>query len=288
MKKIFRIGFVLLIILFIAGELLFVYRDRVKKYFIPVIDQIGEIHIEIKNDTAYLSSQITAENKSFLHIEIDTLTYNIKLANKTYMEGRKLIGFKLNPYGMDTIDFAIKIPYAAILKDMNAQRKLGDSTSYAISLYLQYSTIFGKHEAPIRKSSKLKIPQPPELEIVDIKYNKVKLKSIHADVKIKIKNYNTFALKIDAMDYAMLIAKQGKLKGTYNDTIDIKPKGETFVNLPIEIDFVNIGRTLWDVITDKDKSYYSLTVNATLESAEVKKKIFHIDLTKEGIMEIKK
>lgn len=287
-NKILYICVFILAIAVIAGGVVFIFRGKIVEHYLPVVEQIGDIHIKIKNDTSYINSKLTVKNKSFLKIKIDTIKYKISLFEKTYLQSQKFIGILLSSYGMDTIDFPLKIPYATILKDLRTERKKGDSASYTINIALQYSTVFGKAEIPINRSAKLKIPQPPELEIVEINSKKFRLKSIHAVARIKVINYSAVTLEIKGMRYSMKILDQGNLTGNYNQTINIKPNGATFVNLPLEINVDNIGRTIFDILMNKDNYDYTLTLNAFLESTDPIKESFHIDLTKTGKMELKK
>jgi LEA14-like dessication related protein len=271
-----------------VSGIIFIFRARLITHFMPVVQQVGDIHIEVKNDTAYITSKLSAENKTFLKIEIDTLKYKVTLFNKTYLQNQKFIGIILHGYGKDTIDFSLKIPYLTILNDLNKQRKVGDSASYAITISLQYSTFLGKSEFPVNRTAKLKIPQPPELEIVDIKYKKVRLKSILADAQIRITNYNEVALTIKELSYSMKIINQGNLKGRYMKPIDIKPNGTTFISMPIEMNPKNLGKTMFQIAINRDEYNYTLTLNAILESSDSLKRSFRIDLTKSGKMELKK
>jgi len=287
-NKIKRIGIVILVLAIIASGTIFIFRAQIVALFIPAVEQIGVIDIKVKNDTCYINSKLIVKNKTFLKIEIDTIKYKISLFHKTYLQSQKFIGIVLRGSGKDTIDFSLKIPYITILKDLKAERKKGDSASYSINISLQYSTAFGKAEFPINKSAKIKIPQPPELEIVEIKYKKVRLKSILADAKIKIINYSAVTLSIKEMSYSMKILNQGELKGNYRETININPNGATFINLPLEINVKNIGRIIFDVLINNDNYDYILTLNAILESTDPLKESFHINLIKNGKMELKK
>jgi LEA14-like dessication related protein len=286
--KIKRLGIFILVIVIITGGVIFIFRARIIAHFIPAVEQIGVIDIKVKNDTSYISSKLAVKNKSFLKIEIDTIKYKVSLFDKTYLQRQKLIGLVLPAYGIDTLDFSIKIPYITILKDLRVERKKGDSASYSINISLQYSTLFGKVEIPISKSAKLKIPQPPEINIVEIKYKKIRLKSILADATIKIINYSAITLSIKEMSYSMNILKQGNLRGNYRKPINIKPNGTTYINLPIEINLKNIGKTVFEIIINKDNYDYTLTLNAIMESSYPLKEIFHIDLNKNGKMELRK
>lgn len=286
--KIKRIILIAFIIIVIATVLLYVFRDKIKAHFIPTVEQIGDINIRVENDTCYVSSKLTAKNKSFLEIKIDTIKYKVSMFDKTYLQDEEFIGIILHSHSTDTIDFSLKIPYKIIIKDLKAERKKGDSASYFINISLQYSTFLGKKEMPISKSAKIKIPQPPEVEIVEIKYSKVRMKSILADVKVKITNYTAVNLSIKEMTYTMDIIKQGNLKGKHKKNINIKPNGTTIINLPIEISPKNIARTFFDVIINKDSYDYTLTLNAILESTDPVKESFPIDLIKTGKMELRK
>ncbi len=289
MKKIIkRIGIFIFILLVIAGGVVFIFRDQIKAHLIPEVTQIGDIAIRVKNDTAYVNLKLTIKNKSFIKIESDSIKYNVSLFNKTYLQSEKYIGVVLPPYGKDTVDFSLKIPYIAIIKELKAQRKKGDSASYAINILLQYATVFNKSEISVNKSAKLKIPQPPEIEIVEIKYKKIRLKSIIAEAKIKIINYSPVNLSIKHIQYFINVSKQGNLTGHYTQPIVIKPHETTVFFLPIEMHPKNLVKTIFNILRNKDNYDYVLTLNATLESYDPLKQSFHIDLVKNGEMELKK
>src|ERR1035437_1447161 len=128
--KIKRIGIFIFVFIIIATIVVFIFRTKVIARFSPAVEQLGDIHIKVKNDTSYISSKLIVKNKSFLTIKVDTLKYKVSLFNKMYLQSQKFIGIVLRGYGKDTIDFSIKVPYLTILKDLKAERKRGDSTSY--------------------------------------------------------------------------------------------------------------------------------------------------------------
>jgi LEA14-like dessication related protein len=252
------------------------------------VQQIGEVQLNIKNDTIIASSKLTVKNKSFLKIKIDTLSYKLSLFNKTYMHDEKPVGIELNGYEMDTIGLSLIIPYKTIMKDLKVVRKENDSSYYSISIHLQYSTIFGNMKIPINKSAKFKIPQPPDLSIVAITYKKIHFKYILAEVKIKIINYGNLSLSIKDLSYSMNILKQGNLKGKSPEEIIVKPKETSIVILPIKININNVGKTLFEVIMNKDNYNYTLNLNALLEVSNPLKESYNININHDGIMELVK
>lgn len=287
-SKWMRFLVIVLLLLIVLGASIYFYRAQLIAYYLPKVEQIGDLNIEVDNDTSYIQSKLKISNNSFLKIGVDTIKYKVKLFDKTYLNSSKFIGLQLPANGIDTIDFSLKIPYKRILKDLKEERKKGDSANYSIVVSLQYSTFLGHSEMPINKEAKLKIPQPPELEIVGINYQKIRFKSIHAEATIKIINYGPITLSIKEMNYVMLVDKQGKLTGRYRQPTTIKPYGSTQVTLPIEITLKNIVKTAFQVLVNKDNYDYQLVLNAILEPNDPNKKPIHLHLTKSGKMELKK
>ncbi|HET6991987.1 MAG TPA: hypothetical protein VFJ43_11715, partial [Bacteroidia bacterium] len=281
-----RTVFFLLVITILSSGLIYIFYSKLVERYMPTVEQIGEIHIVIKNDTSYISSRLLVKNNSFLKIDIDTLKYKIFLFDKIYLESARALDCKLRGEGTDTIDFSMQIPYVTILSDLKTQRKIGDSASYTINVSLQYSTFLGIREIPITKSAKIKIPQPPDLEIAGIKYKKIRRKKILANAEIRIINHSPVTVSITELNYSMKILKQGHLKGKFKVPLAIKPNETTLINLPIEISVDNLGKTVFQVFMNKDNYDYTISMNALLTSTDPLKKSFQIDLTKSGRMEL--
>ncbi|MBK7668249.1 MAG: LEA type 2 family protein [Sphingobacteriaceae bacterium] len=270
------------------GICVFVFKDKIVIHYRPEIKQVGTIYINMKGDTSYINSKLEIRNKSFIKIGLDTIKYKIALFDKTYLQSTEALGIKLPGYGKDTIDFLVKIPHRSLMHGIRTERKKGDSAGYQINVSLQISTPVWSGEIPFNKTAKLKIPTPPELELVEIKYKKVRLRLIVADVKIKITNHTNVVLSVKDMAYKMKISKQGDVKGEYKKEIHLKPKGTTIITLPMEISVNHIGKIVRDVLRDKDNYDYTLSMNAVIESISPVKESFHVELLKSGQMELRK
>lgn len=272
----------------LGSTFILIHSTGLKKHFVPIVEQLGDVTVVIQDDTCYVSSQLTAKNRSFLKLEVDSIHYMVSFFGKTYLQSKQHVGLVLPSYESDTIGFSIKIPHKSIMKDIKSELKKSDSTSYGLYIALQYSTFLGRSEMPISRSAKLKIPQPPELEIVDVEYNKVRMKYIQAEVKIKVTNHNPIDLTVKEMNYSIDVDKQGGIKGSHIEAINIKPKGTTYITLPIHITPKNMARTLFQILLDRDEYDYTLNLKAVLESNYPENRSITLNLTKNGKMELKK
>lgn len=272
----------------IFSSFILINSTGLKKHFVPVVEQLGDLNVIIENDTCYVSSKLTARNRSFLKLEIDSINYMVSFLNKTYLHNQQYVGMVLPSHASDTIDFSLKIPHKSIMKDLRSELKKNDSTSYGVYVSLLYSTFLGRSEMPISRSARLKIPQPPEIEIVKVNYKKVRMKYIQAEVIVKITNHNPIDLSVKEMSYAMDVDKQGSIKGAHSEPINIKPKATTLITLPIRITPKNMAKTLFQILFDKDEYEYTLRLKALLESTYPENRSITLNLTNKGKMELKK
>jgi LEA14-like dessication related protein len=284
--KIFSLIFLGLLITGVAGA--YIFRARLIARYAPEVEQVGEIDVRITNDTSFIHSRITVLNRFFLSIRMDTLKYKVSLFEKAYLRSERVIGMTLEPGEKDTLDFAMAIPYAELMRELKRQRRKGDSASYLVNVSLQYSTVFGKAVIPISRSARIRLPQPPEMEVVEIKCSRIRFRSIKAIATIRIINYAPVTVTISDLGYAMMIHGQGDLRGKYNSLITIAPDATTFISIPIGINVSNLGKTALQVLMNRDNYDYTLKLHAVLEATQLFNRSFLVELEKSGKMELMK
>lgn len=282
-NKIRAIGLFILLI----TAIIYFFRRQIIARLTPDAEQSGNVYVNVKKDTAYISTKLIIKNKAPININIDTIKYKVSMYNTIHLQGKQFLNIELPPYGKDSANIFLKVPYSAILEDFKEERNENDSAIYYINILVQYSTIFGKKERALNKQIKIKIPRPPKLIVQDINYKKIQLKNILAEANIKIINPNNIKLSIKEIKYTLNILKQGSVSGKFNEPINIKPTGSTFIELPMEISMNNLGRTFVDILMNNDNYDYTLNINAVLTTDKTNE-LIHLDLLKTGKMELKK
>ncbi|MBC7694625.1 MAG: LEA type 2 family protein [Burkholderiales bacterium] len=290
MKKVLLTIVLLIVIISIAGYFwVKSHPEKLRTLVLPEIEQINEVDIQAKNDTAFINSKMIAFNKSFFSLKIDSIKYKISLFDKVYLNDEQYVGINLKPGEKDTIAVKFKVPYAILMKDLKKERESKeDSGKYSFEVSLIYATIMGKITLPINKSAKFRIPQTPEMKVVEISYKKMGLKNITADATIKIINHGQINLAVRDLSYQMNIIDHGTVNGNHKGTVNIKPHSEVDIHIPIEIKIKDIGKIIVDVLRDKDKYKYELKMNAVLGTTNLKLDPFKVNLSTNGIMELKK
>jgi len=287
MKKRYKLLIFILLILLVGGFLFYKNRVAIISKLVPSLEH-DTIKVVIENDTAYINTIFYATNKTFLPITIDSIKYVIGMSNRVYMRDEKFLGIHTEGYGKDTFAFSLEIPVVAMITDMRALRKKTENANYSVFVAVQYSTFFGRIDIPINKSSKFKLPTPPELEIVEVKYDKIRLKKMDALARVKITNFNEISLTIQSIKYEIIIPHFGSAKGEQMDSIVINPRSEVIIDLPAEIKWKHLGELIKDVITNEDTYEYELYCEAVILTPNPGQKPIILNLIKFGEMELKK
>lgn len=284
MKK--KILIILLILVTIA-TVLFIYRKKIIGNKTIVVEQVEQVKIKVENDSLYINVKLKIENISFIDIMIDSLAINASLSGKTCFEKRSSIHKNFESYSKDTVSFQIKLPYKQIMTDLRKESKSSDSAKFEISGYLMYSTLLGSGVYNLDKTFSIKIPQPPELNIHSIKWNKIRLKKVSADVTLEIINHSEIGFTTEALNYDMKIHNLGKIKGKHTESIVIKSNDKTYVTLPITIALKGLGKTIKDIVKNEDQYYYSLKLDFIVVSKEWNEEGFYIEVNNKGQLELK-
>lgn len=90
------------------------------------------------------------------------------------------------------------------------------------------------------------------------------------------------------MSYAIKILDHGLVKGNNTEPILIKPNGISYFSLPIEIKQDKLLKTGFDMLKNKGKISYTLSLNANIKSGDLSQKYCHTHISQTGKMELKK
>lgn len=279
---------ILFILLLLVVSCLYIYRKQIVGHYVPQFEREGEIGIEIVDDTVHVNSRISIRNKTFFEIELDSVSYDISLLDKSYIRNQKVITVKLAAYEKDSFNFSLGIPYLTIIKELKDERITNDSADFSIGIILHFITPLGKLDIPFNKSGKFKIPNFPLMKIVDINFKKVRPNEISAVIDIKVNNSTRSDIILNNLRYHMDIYRAGSVSGYYEQPIVLKPESATIVSLPISITPKNFGKTIIQIALDKDDYYYQLILKADLEAKGPIKDTFKIEVVRNGKLELKK
>lgn len=293
-KKVFTwlIVIVLLLAISITGLVFYNNPKKALKFVFPDLAEISLVKAKIKNDTAYLKVDAILQNRSFYTLTIDTLFYQIKLADTLIFTQTTALNLRQKKYQTDNVELPLKLPIKTIKRTIRGLQKQ-DSTQIEVKVYVVYNTILGHTKVPLTKVTRIKVPVPPQikLEKMDMKDFDLKKETIEAVAHVKIINRGQLLdLDVHEIHYSLVLGNNLiNTKGVYASSIVIKPGSTTDLTVPVLVHINKPFKVAWKIATNNDKMPYKLKLLAKLDENKIyDKDDVPIELEAEGRMELVK
>ena len=149
-----------------------------------------------------------------------------------------------------------------------ADLKKNNNSKYQIKCGLNFNLpVLGETRIPISKSGDI-----PLLKLPSISFNTVKLDNINfsgADLmlEVKFKNPNSFSMLIDQMNYNFQVNGNKWMSGKANQKTSTNQNGESIIQIPVSLDFLQMGSSLFQLISGGKNLNYNLTGNLDIKNS---------------------
>ncbi len=276
MKKFLKItGILILIFAMAAGGVILYYIYNPKKALLLVLPDLNEInfvHFDLRKDSVIIKLHVIIQNKMPYKMVIDTIHFDVKMENKMLTKATLPLHVNLLSNEIDTIELPIKVSLVEVQK-ITSDLKGQDSTYLDAGFYVVYNTLFGVQKLDYSKRIKISFPVFPIIKVVKVdrgKYNN-KTKSSDAIIKIEIINKGTLLdLELHNIIYNLTIKNTLSTQGVYEKTVIVNPSSSVFIDVPVNIKYVNPLKTAWSIVTNKDISYYKLNIKTSVKLNNLK------------------
>lgn len=291
-----RTFFIILLLAFIGiGGLALYYYFNPKKaltFVIPSINEVSYLNINIVDGDATAKIHLNLKNERPYRMVIDSFICSIRLDSYLLISERIPLHLNLPGYASDSLVVPIHFRIDKIRKSL-MELHVKDSTELNAEGYLIYNTFVGKTKLPFTKKLNISVPIPPQIKVLQVKRNKFSLrdKTLAATVKLKIINQGNY-INIELKDifYNLNIKNTLSSKGTITKKIQIKPKSEIEIDLPILVKLEQPFKTYLKIVNDNDSMPYTLNIKANLLEKQngEDEKIIPVEVNSSGIMELVK
>lgn len=294
MKKNVKTGIVLLFIILVGVLSTVLYcvfiSKRAINLVLPNLNEISYVHIDLTKDLALVKLFAYVQNKMPYKMVIDTIYFKVKLNGFKVAEETIPVLINQSRFETDTIELPVHFSLKDIKKIIN-DIQVQDSTNLDASFYVVYNTFYGKQKFHFNKSTKIATPIPPQLNILKVEYGNYKLikKTADALIKIEIVNNSKYIdLQLNNIRYNYQINNTLFSKGTFQESIHIKPDSSLTIEIPMVIEFIHPLKTVLKILLDKDKSKYTLNLQSNVIVNTINNNEIPIEVDATGYMELVK
>lgn len=222
---------------------------------------------------------IQINNPNVIGIELHTFDYDLEIDGRSFISGRQDHGLKIPAQGKNTI----QIPVNMIFEDIfNTFQYLSteDSTKYRLACNLYFNLpVLGIVKLPVEKSGRMPVIKMPVLSVNHIRVKRLDLLGSDLELNLKVKNPNAFIININGFNCQFDVAGNTWIQTTKADKIHIPIKGSSNLIIPITLNFIQVGQSVFQLLSGGSDLNYRLKGDLNLNTSHelIKKEIMKFD-----------
>jgi len=221
----------------------------------------------ISFDQAQLEFTLDVNNPNPVPVQFAGFDYNFLVNGQQFLAGEQRDGVKIAANQTSQVKLPLALKFADILESF---KSVSDSKTLDYTLKtdaLLDLPVIGAAHIPAEKSGQLPIPQLPKISLGGIDIKKLGLTGADVEIGLKLDNPNAFGIDIRDLDYDLLVNGQRWLKSQQAKAISLAESGTSQVKVPLHLSFLDMGRTLADLLTQQSPLEYQLVGNMKMDSS---------------------
>ncbi|HKR03986.1 MAG TPA: LEA type 2 family protein [Bacteroidia bacterium] len=223
---------------------------------------------DIDDERIKLTSRITINNPFPVDIHAGRLSYKIYIDSIKVIEDRYNKPLDILSSDSSVIELPMEIlaePLMQVMKHFKDTK--ADSADYMLSASVDIDVpIAGERTFNIKLKRRGPAIYVPEIKLLDVDLNALRLKKKGIDMSIDIQNPNSFPLQINDANITFTIPEDLEVNAVPDSIIDIPAHGSKIISIHADIKKVKILKTGWDLIADRKDTPFKYVLKGKIVS----------------------
>ena len=213
-----------------------------------------------------LMVSLNVQNPNPFSIKLAGFDYSLSINNHKITGGQKRDAFKINSNDVAQIELPVKLNFTEIFKLVGGLTEL-DAVGYQIdaTAYIDVPVI-GVRSISTTLGSEFPLPKRPTIGITGIRINSFSFAGAKAIVGLRVANPNSFGIDMNKLDYRLTVGNEDWARANIREKTSLAGGGETEIELPIEVNFFDMGGTVFKVLKDAKPLDYRLQGDMLLDT----------------------
>lgn len=209
---------------------------------------------------------IDIDNPNNVGINLAGFDYDLQIEDNSFISGIQDKGLAIKANGSEIIQLPLTLKFKDIYNTFSKVKNL-DSVQYKLNTGLSFNLpVLGDIRIPVSKSGNIPALKLPSITFKKLKMDQIKLSGADITLQIKLDNPNTFAFILKNMDYKLNVAGTQWVDGKLNQLMNISANQESIIDIPISLNFLSMGQSVYNIVKGDQSLNYTLTGQAGLGS----------------------
>ena len=231
---------------------------------------------------------LDVDNPNPIPLNLAGFDYALKLDGKQLMAGEQRDKVNIKARGSSQVKVPVSLKFSDLSRLISGainKENLGYElkTSALVDL-----PVIGIKKIPASKKGTFPVPRAPDISLTGIDVKKLGLAGAKVVIGANIENPNAFGVDINKLIYNLSINGKRWVKSDIGKTISLDGKGSSTLTIPLELNFLEMGSSLYQMLTQSKGMNYNLTGDMKFDADHPLLKGVDAPFTKKGTVEITK
>jgi LEA14-like dessication related protein len=206
-------------------------------------------------------------NPNSLGIKLSSFDYDFLLDEYSFMNGRQDRGLEIAANDVSSVQIPVTLGFKKIY-DTYKGLTSKDSTKYQLNAGLAFDIpILGAVQIPVSKSGYLPLVKLPQIVVSGLKVEKLNFTGADLLLNIRVDNPNAFSMKFNNLNYQFDLNGNSIASGITSKGMTLNEKGEGIVELPISLNFLEMGQTVFHLLNGEKELNYNFKGNFDVDGS---------------------
>jgi LEA14-like dessication related protein len=206
---------------------------------------------------ANLLFDLMINNPNPIGLTTEGFEYELLIEGESFLKGKQEGRVQIDANGSSIIPFPLTVEYMSVYRVFGLLKEK-DSAEYTLSLSLFFDLpLLGKVEVPVRHVGEIPLLKLPAIVPSSLRVERISLSSADLVLSLLVDNPNPFEFDVSVFRYALTINSRQWAEGVSRD-ITVRPKRRSEVEIPLSVNFIEIGESILDLLEGEEIVLYGL------------------------------
>ena len=243
---------------------------------------------DLTMENAGLALTLNVDNPNPIPINLAGFDYALLFDGKQLLAGEKRDQLKIDAKGISTVTVPVSLNFAD-LKKLYQGVMNQDTLNYELqTTALVDLPVIGVQKFPSTQKGEFPVPKIPEVSLGGIDVKKMGLSGAEVMISANIKNPNSFGIDVSQLAYNLSINGSQWAESALSETIKLAEKGESQINIPLKLNFMEMGSALYSALMKGEGLNYQLKGDMNLDTALPMLKNVNVPFDKSGVVGVQR
>ncbi len=218
-------------------------------------------------DKADLLLDVNVHNPNNIALKFAGFNYDLLINENSFVKGYQDLGQTIQANSNSNFKVPIQLNYKNLYDTFQSLMDK-DNVDYNVLLDFDFDLpVVGKTTFPINEKGSLPLPKVPAVKFQNLKLDKLSLTTADLNLDIVIENPNNFDLTINNFNYDLNVDGKSWAKSISAVKKKIPKKGKNVLSIPVSLNFLTMGQTVYQTLTSSEPLDYSLSGKMDLDTS---------------------